>query len=93
MDETLTPSTAPTRLTEVLRRLETTDRRRAAEHVAEALAADGDARGNAAYPIALWEQAAIQTRNARLEERPAGLRAAEPHGAGDVVDPHGLGGS
>jgi transcription elongation factor GreA len=86
MNERLITAEGLVRLTEELDRLRTAGRREAAERLRHAVAAEADPSTNADYIAAREEQARLEARIARLEERLAAARVVGPDHANDTVD-------
>ncbi len=74
------------RLSGELDRLKTAGRREIALRLRHALATEADPSANADYQFAREEQAMLEARIARLEERLGAARVVEPDNADDVVD-------
>jgi transcription elongation factor GreA len=86
MNERLFTAEGLARLTEELDRLRTTGRREVAERLRHAVAAEADPSTNADYNEAREEQARLEARIARLEDRLAAARVVGPDHANDTVD-------
>ena len=81
----ITPAGLP-RLTGELDRLKTAGRREIALRLRHAIATEADPSANADYQFVREEQAMLEARIARLEERLGAARVVEPDNADDVVD-------
>jgi len=86
MNESLITPAGLARLSEELQRLKTTGREEIAERIRHAISTDADPTANADYLAAREEQALHESRIARLEQRLAAARVAEPDAENDVVD-------
>ena len=86
MNERLITAEGLARLTDELDRLRTTGRREVAERLRHAVAGEADPGTNADYIEAREEQARLEARIARLEERLAAARVVEPDDANGIVD-------
>jgi transcription elongation factor GreA len=86
MHETLITPAGLTRMGEELERLRTLGRRAIVERIRCAMSTDADSTANADYQAAREEHALLEARIARLEERLANARVAEPDATNDVVD-------
>jgi transcription elongation factor GreA len=86
MNERLITAEGLARLRDELDRLRTTGRTEVAERLRHAVAAEADASTNADYIEAREEQARLEARIARLEERLVSARVVEPDNANDTVD-------
>lgn len=86
MNERLITAEGLARLTDELDRLRTTGRREVAERLRHAVDAEADSGTNADYNEAREEQARLEARIARLEERLTAARVVEPDNANDTVD-------
>jgi transcription elongation factor GreA len=86
MKETLITPAGLVRRSEELDRLKTTGRHEIAERIRHAVSTDADATANTDYLTAREEQALLEFRIARLEQRLAAARVAEADGANGIVD-------
>jgi transcription elongation factor GreA len=86
MNETMITPDGLARLTDELDRLRTTGRSKAAERLREAIGTDADPSANSDYLAAREEQALLESRIARLEQRLAAAHVAEPDAGNDIVD-------
>jgi len=86
MKETLITPAGFSRLNDELDRLKTTGRYEIVKRIRYAISTDADATANADYLDAREEQALLEVKIARLEQRLARARIAEPDAANDVVD-------
>ncbi len=86
MKETMITPGGLARLTGELDRLKASGRDEAARRIREAFARDADPTANTDYLAARDEQALLEARIARLEERLAAAHVAEPDAANDIVD-------
>jgi transcription elongation factor GreA len=86
MKETLITVDGFARLCEDLERLKTTGRSEMTARIRHAVSTDADASANADYLAAREEQALLEARIARLEERLTEARVVEPDAANGVVD-------
>ena len=86
MNETLITPAGLARLSAELERLKSTGRDAIAERIRHAVSTDADPTANSDYLAAREEQARHEARIARLEQRLAAARVAEPDAANDVVD-------
>ena len=86
MNETLITPAGLARLSAELERLKSTGRDGIAERIRHAVSTDADPTANSDYLAAREEQALHEARIARLEQRLAAARVAEPDAANDVVD-------
>jgi transcription elongation factor GreA len=86
MKERLITAAGLAQLREELERLKTTGRSAMAERLREAASTEADANTNADYLEAREEQARLEARIARLEERLAAARLVEPDAANGTVD-------
>jgi transcription elongation factor GreA len=86
MKETLITPAGLVRLSEELERLKTDARREVTERIRSAVATDADVNANADYLAAREEQAELEFKIARLEQRLAAARVAEPDAANGLVD-------
>src|SRR5512142_101463 len=74
------------RLERELDRLKTTGRMEVAERLRESIETDADASANGDYLAAREEQALLEARIIRLEQRLDAARVVEPDAANGVVD-------
>jgi transcription elongation factor GreA len=86
MKETMITPGGLARLTDELDRLRTTGRDEAAERIRRAIGTDADPSANSDYLAAREEQALLESRIARLDERLAAAHVAEPDAANGIVD-------
>lgn len=86
MKETLITPAGLSRLTEELDRLRTTGRQEIADRIRHAFSTAADPTANSDYQAARDEQAQLELRIARLEERLATARAVESDADNGVVD-------
>jgi transcription elongation factor GreA len=86
MHETLITPAGLERLTEELERLRTDGRREMADRIRHAISTDADASANIDYLAAREEQALLEARIVRLEQRIEKACIAEPDAANGVLD-------
>ena len=86
MRETLITPAGLARLSDELERLETEGRREVTERIRRAAATDADVNANPDYLAAREEQALLEYKIARLAERLAAARLAEPDAGNGLVD-------
>ena len=86
MKETLITPAGLVRLHEELQRLKTSGRREITERIRHAVSTDADASANGDYLAAREEQALLELKIARLEQRLDATRVAEPDAENGVVD-------
>jgi transcription elongation factor GreA len=86
MRETLITSAGLARLNDELERLKTEGRREIAERIRIAVSTDADVNANTDYLAAREEQAQLEYKIARLEQRLAAARIAEPDAGNGLVD-------
>jgi transcription elongation factor GreA len=86
MKETLITVDGFARLNEHLERLKTTGRREMSDRIRHAVSTDADASANADYLAAREEQALLEARIARLEQRLTEACVVEPDAENGVVD-------
>jgi transcription elongation factor GreA len=86
LNETLITRTGLVRATETLEHLKTVGRREIAERIRHAVRNETNVAENSDYLEAREHQALLERRIARLEERLASARVAEPDGANGMVD-------
>ena len=86
MKETMITPGGLARLTDELDRLKTTGRQEVTERIRQAIATDADPTANTDYLAAREEQALLESRIARLEQRLAAAQVAEPDAGNGVVD-------
>jgi transcription elongation factor GreA len=86
MNETLITPAGLDRLTEELERLRTVGRREMAERIRHAISTDADASANVDYLAAREEQALLESRIVRLQQRIEMACIAEPDATNGVVD-------
>lgn len=86
MKETLITPAGLLRLSGELDRLKTAGRHEIAERIRHAISTDADATANSDYLAAREEQALLEFRIARLEQRLTAAHVAEPDAANGVVD-------
>ena len=86
MKETMITPGGLARLTDELDRLRTTGRQEVTERIRQAIATDADPTANTDYLAAREEQALLESRIARLEQRLAAAQVAEPDAGNGVVD-------
>ena len=86
MKETMITPGGLARLTDELERLKTTGRDEVTERIRQAFATDADPTANADYLAAREEQALLEARIARLEQRLGAAHVAEPDAGNGVVD-------
>lgn len=86
MKEKLITPAGLVRLEDELDRLKTDGRREITERIRRALAMEADASANADYLAVREDQAYLESRIARLEERVDAARVAEPDPANDILD-------
>ncbi len=86
MTERLFTAEGLARLRDELDRLKTVGRREVADRLRHAVAAEADPSTNADYIEAREEQARLEARIARLEDRLAAAKVVEPDNGNDMVD-------
>jgi transcription elongation factor GreA len=86
MKETLITPAGLARLTAELEHLKTSGRREIAERLRHAASTDADATANTDYLAAREEQAVLELKIARLEQRLEAARVAEPDAGNGLVD-------
>jgi transcription elongation factor GreA len=86
MNETLITPAGLIRLTDELDRLRTLGRQEIAQRIRSAIATDADASANADYQAAREEQAILEAKIARLEQRLAAARVVEPDASNNILD-------
>jgi transcription elongation factor GreA len=86
MKETLITPAGFARLQEELERLKTSGRHEITERIRNAISTDADATANSDYLAAREEQALLEFRIARLEQRLDATRVAEPNARSGVVE-------
>ena len=86
MNEKLITAAGLTRLKDELEQLQTSGRRAITERIRAAISTDADASANADYQAAREEQALLEARIARLEQRLVAALVAEPDATNDVID-------
>ena len=86
MSELLITPEGLARATALLEHLKTVGRHEVAERIREAIATESNAAESAAYLDAREDQALLEQRIARLEERLASSRVARPDGTNGVLD-------
>jgi transcription elongation factor GreA len=86
MNETLITPAGLARLSDELERLKTEGRREVTERIRRAVSTDADVNANTDYLAAREEQAELEFRIARLEQRLAAARIAEPDAGNGLVD-------
>jgi transcription elongation factor GreA len=86
MKERLITAAGLARLREELERLKTSGRSEIAERLRQAVSTEADPSANADYLEAREEQARLEARITRLEERLAAARLVEPDDANGTVD-------
>ena len=86
MTETVITSAGLARLSDELERLRTDGRREITERICSAVSTDADVNANTDYLAAREEQAQLEYRIARLEQRLAAARIAEPDAGNGLVD-------
>jgi transcription elongation factor GreA len=86
MKETLITTAGLARLSDEVERLRTKGRREVTERIRSAVSTDADVNANADYLAAREEQAQLEFRIARLEQRLAAARIAEPDAGNGLVD-------
>lgn len=86
MNETLITPAGLTRLSDELEEMRTSGRQAVIERIRAAFSTDADADANADYQAAREEQALLEARIARLEQRLAVASVAGPDAGNDVVD-------
>jgi transcription elongation factor GreA len=86
MKETLITPAGLVRLTKELERLKTSGRREITERIRHAIATDADASANSDYLAAREEQALLEFKIARLEQRLDTVRVAKPDARNGVLD-------
>ena len=86
MTETVITSAGLARLSDELERLRTDGRREITERIRSAVSTDADVNANTDYLAAREEQAQLEYRIARLEQRLAAARIAEPDAGNGLVD-------
>lgn len=86
MNEMLITPAGFARLTEELERLKTVGRDEMGDRLQRAMATDADATANSDYLVAREEQALLEARILRLEQRLDATQVAEADPANDVLD-------
>jgi transcription elongation factor GreA len=86
MKETLITPAGLARLSDELERLKTDGRREITQRIRSAVSTDADVNANTDYLAAREEQAHLEFKIARLEERLAAARVAEPDAGNGLVD-------
>ena len=86
MNDTLITPAGLVRLHEELERLETVGRQEIAERLGRAVATDADVTENSDYLIAREEQALLEAKIARLQQRLDTIQVAEADSGNDVLD-------
>jgi transcription elongation factor GreA len=86
MNETLITPTGLTRLQQELERLQTVARQEIADRLSRAVATDADITENSDYRIAREEQALLEAKIARLQQRLDTIQVAEPDPENGVLD-------
>lgn len=86
MKETMITPDGLARLTDELDRLKTTGRHEATERLRETIATDADPTANTDYLAAREEQALLEAKIARLEQRLAAAQVAEADAGNGIVD-------
>ena len=86
MTETLITPAGLARLSDELERLKTEGRGEVTERIRSAVSTDADVNANTDYLAAREEQAQLEYRIARLEQRLAAARIAEPDAGNGLVD-------
>ena len=86
MNETLITPAGLIRLTDELDRLRTLGRQEITQRIRSAIATDADASANADYQAAREEQAILEAKIARLEQRLDAARVVEPDASNNILD-------
>jgi transcription elongation factor GreA len=86
MNETLITPAGLARLNGELERLQTVGRQEIADRLQRAVATDADVTANTDYLIAREEQALLEAKIARLQQRLDAIQVAEPDLGNDVLD-------